>query len=465
MAYTITNLIPVPQMTSGWSRSGSSSPAGFGGGNSIALTGTTSTAEVTVNTTATIPLNNAHIYYARVYGYQTTKTNATVGFYWPIAEPNFKEGISIKAAGCWKLYSGRNTRGSFSSGNYQLRLDFNNANIEGTMYFSAPMLIDLTSSFGAGNEPTKSWCDANIPYFSGSQQFPDDFLELENITPVMTSNTKPSGYKASASSEITTPRKAWCAFDNKSGVDQESMRWHSAQGMPQWIMLKLPKKYKVLGFTVKNACETHNGINSFSLQGSNDGTAFTTLGTYNNPSTLGVVTYYTVSVPGNYQYYRLYISSSHHAGNYAIIDEIKFFASPAIQTPDNFRQTGKDYTSISLAWDALEDAAGYKLYKDGALLADLTETTYTDGDMLPSESHEYSLTAYDADGESDPTTLTAETEFADYVIQPIFENASFSKNPTDMNEKTVLTVSVVDKMIILKPTFFYSDEIYSGEVI
>jgi hypothetical protein len=30
------------------------------------------------------------------------------------------------------------------------------------------ILIDLTAAFGAGNEPTKEWCDANIPYFEGS---------------------------------------------------------------------------------------------------------------------------------------------------------------------------------------------------------------------------------------------------------------------------------------------------------
>lgn len=166
---TITNLIPVPKMTSGWTVSGSASPGGLETGYySIALTGTTSTAEVTVNTTGTIPLNNTHIYYVRYYGYQTTKTNASVGCYWPIAEPSFRDGLPIKDAGGWRLYSARMGRSSFSNGNYQLRLDFNNGNQSGTMYFSCPMLIDLTAGFGAGSEPTQEWCDANIPFFEGS---------------------------------------------------------------------------------------------------------------------------------------------------------------------------------------------------------------------------------------------------------------------------------------------------------
>lgn len=162
------NLIPVPSMTSGWSVSGTTAVTGYGGGSSIKLTGTTSTPEVVTNTAASIALIPSHIYYARVYGYQTTKAGGSVGFYWPIAEPNFQEGISLKDAGSWQMYSGRNNRTSFSSGNYQFRLDYNNNYIAGTMYFSAPMLIDLTAAFGSGNEPTKEWMDSNIPYFVGS---------------------------------------------------------------------------------------------------------------------------------------------------------------------------------------------------------------------------------------------------------------------------------------------------------
>lgn len=164
----LTNLVPVPNMTSGWSVNGTTEVIGYGGGSSIKLTGTTSTPEVTVNTSASIALTPSHIYYARVYGYQTKKAGGSVGFYWPIAEPNFQEGISLKDAGSWQLYSGRSDRTSFSSGSYQFRLDYNNNYIAGTMYFSSPMLIDLTAAFGSGNEPPKEWMDSNIPYFVGS---------------------------------------------------------------------------------------------------------------------------------------------------------------------------------------------------------------------------------------------------------------------------------------------------------
>ena len=189
MAITLTNLIPSPSMEgSGWSGGTYSTSYAYDGQYSMRLDGTASTPEVTANTTAAIALNPSHIYYARVYGYQTTKSAGTVGFYWPIAEPNFQEGIPLGDAGKWNLYSGRNGRSSFSSGSYQLRLDFNNSNVAGTIYFDGCMLIDLTAAFGAGNEPTKEWLDTYIPYFAGTRSF-----DISDFAPDPPGNLRQTG--------------------------------------------------------------------------------------------------------------------------------------------------------------------------------------------------------------------------------------------------------------------------------
>lgn len=37
-----------------------------------------------------------------------------------------------------------------------------------TVYRQRHMIIDLTAAFGAGNEPTKDWCDRCIPFFEGT---------------------------------------------------------------------------------------------------------------------------------------------------------------------------------------------------------------------------------------------------------------------------------------------------------
>ena len=133
--------------------------------------------------------------------------------------------------------------------------------------------------------------------------------------------------------------------------------------------------------------------------------------------------------------------------------------------PQNFRQTEQTYFTIGLAWDAVSGANGYKLYKDGALLSTQTGTTYTDVGMMPAESHTYTLTAYNDDGDSAAVSLTAATKTAEYyIVTPVIHSASFSVNPADMNTSTVLTVTVTDEFMILEPDFWYSDETYSGEV-
>lgn len=107
-------------------------------------------------------LTPSHKYYARVEVYQETKAG-TVDIYWPIGEPSFFSGLS-GPAGQWNMLSAVNTRDKFTAGNYQMRIDYNNQANAAYMWFDGLMLVDLTAAFGAGNEPDKAWCDANIAF-------------------------------------------------------------------------------------------------------------------------------------------------------------------------------------------------------------------------------------------------------------------------------------------------------------
>ena len=337
MGVTLTNKIPDPLNLTGWALAPKAwtktdfEIAGYGGGKVIELVGTTEAKEKTVATTDKISLVASHYYYVRWYGYQeTTNSKHSTGCYWPIAEPYVVEAIPLKDAGCWQMYSAVNNRSTFADQSAPFRIDFNNNYIAGTFYLSAPMLIDLTAAFGAGNEPSKDWCDKHIPFFTGTKTLSTFELGLVDITPVMTSNTTPAGFVASASSEVTAPRAAWCAFDNISNTYQEERRWHSAAGLPQWLQMQFPEQRAVTAFSIKNCNDVHLGINAFQLQGSNDGSEWTTLGSYTGVSTLGFETLYTVTNPGLYRYYRLYITSSHHisgTSTYCIIDQVRFYTS------------------------------------------------------------------------------------------------------------------------------------------
>ena len=155
--------------------------------------------------------------------------------------------------------------------------------------------------------------------------------------------------------------------------------------------------------------------------------------------------------------------TGHSGDGYARITVLEVFPQGP-ETPTGFRQTAKDYFSLGLAWDASASATGYRLYRDGALLATLTGTSYTDGDVEPGESYSYSLIAYNADGDSDPATATAST-LEGFAFRTItFSEAVFSVNPCDINSDTVLSLSAAETVLILEPEVWYSGDLYSGEV-
>ena len=371
MSVTLTNLIPDPLNLTGWSMTPKEwvettfEIAGYGGGKLFELVGTTTIKEQEVATTPSIALKSTSVYYARWYMYQESTNSAhKTQVYFPVAEPMFSSLLPMKAVGSWQMYSAINTRETFANTTTaQFRIDFDNAYTAGTAYASAPMLIDLTTAFGAGNEPNKDWCDEHIPFFAGTKTLSTFQLGLVDVTPTMTSASTPTGYVVSASSEVTTPRAGWNAFDGISNTYEEEHRWHSVAGVPQWLQMQFPEQRAITAFSIKNCNDVHKGINAFQLQGSNNGSSWTTLGSYTGVATLGVETTYAVSTPGLYRYYRLYITSTHHipdgSSSYCIIDHVRFFTSGCSLSActNNAWQTAKEvYAKVDGTWRLVLEA-------------------------------------------------------------------------------------------------------------
>lgn len=65
----------------------------------------------------------------------------------------------------WTMISGIAEIDVLNTSSYLLRTFA--LNVQSTFYIDGIMLIDLTACCGAGNEPSKEWCDLNIPYFEG----------------------------------------------------------------------------------------------------------------------------------------------------------------------------------------------------------------------------------------------------------------------------------------------------------
>lgn len=130
----------------------------------------------------------------------------------------------------------------------------------------------------------------------------------------------------------------------------------------------------------------------------------------------------------------------------------------------NFRQTAKKYREITLAWDSSARASGYRIYRDGTLIATTTSTTCTDSGLYPSESHTYQIKAYNGSNQGLSGTVIGKTEEGAYAQKPVFHSIAIVPNPTTINTQITITVNVTDEFIIFEPEKFYSGELYSNEV-
>lgn len=147
----------------GWSGGSYDTAHALFGAYSYKMTGTASTAEVLANHSGNISMVSGHIYYVRWYVYHEGAPGST-GCYFGIWEPSMQDGMPLGPAGQWNRISIRNSRPQ--SGSQGIRFDYNNGNQAGVVWFDGAMLIDLTAAFGSGSEPSKEWCDANIPDFT-----------------------------------------------------------------------------------------------------------------------------------------------------------------------------------------------------------------------------------------------------------------------------------------------------------
>jgi chitinase len=84
-------------------------------------------------------------------------------------------------------------------------------------------------------------------------------------------------------------------------------------------------------------------------------------------------------------------------------------------SPGNLNSTASTLSSITLSWNASTDnvgVTGYKLMRAGVVVATLNSSalSYTDSGLTYSTSYQYSITAFDAAGNtSAPTTVSAST--------------------------------------------------------
>ena len=158
------------------------------GANSLLITGDDGDNEKYGVSTTSYSLEPTHLYYACVEVYSETG-NGSIDFFWKSASPSFFGGKKVYA-NTWTKWSIVSNRSNFTAGNYPYRLDFNNGGIADKAWFDGVMIIDLTETFGAGNEPTQDWCDKNIPYFTGTYTHKEPVEPYTEIEYLQSSGTQ-----------------------------------------------------------------------------------------------------------------------------------------------------------------------------------------------------------------------------------------------------------------------------------
>lgn len=142
---------------------------GDGAASSVLVT-PSGTGECTLSTgsTNTPALVSTHKYYVSFRVRFESAVNGTFDWYWPIAEPAAASGMTVNAAaGVWTRVSATFDRTSFTNGDYQCRVDYNNDDGGNKPFrFTSCMLFDLTAAFGAGKEPSKEWMDTYVTTFA-----------------------------------------------------------------------------------------------------------------------------------------------------------------------------------------------------------------------------------------------------------------------------------------------------------
>lgn len=143
--------------------------------------------------------------------------------------------------------------------------------------------------------------------------------QLVGLVPTMTSNTSPSGI-VSASSESST-YQAWKAFDGISGTSADT--WIT-EGTTNWIQYQFDKPQKATMVSITNRNDGNTlAIKNFTVQGSDNGTSWTDLGSFVKTNGENVTDVFTLENNTDYLIYRISIQTCHTSKT--AIGELQFY--------------------------------------------------------------------------------------------------------------------------------------------
>ena len=362
----ITNLCPAP---SAWSLCGVTVTNEIFAFN----TGTTAMASCSMPTPIV-----GHIYYGRVVYKSPSGFSCADGrfeYFWGDGANRhmvFSSAVGNVTNDNWSVFSNilSITEDPSNGGAWNMRNFIVNGNA--VVYRKEPMVIDLTAVFGAGNEPSKEWCDANIPYFVGTmavhvnglagvaRKIKKGYIGVpEFVQPVLTADGTLGGsaFAVYASNYHSADYATYKAFNGSTSDGYSSSVNPSSQTIYLTMYNPVAIKISSLKFTNVPSGLTSSSPNAFSVQGSNDNSGWTTIGSFTNTNNTNGVTW-SISLSGDYyKYHRLVITSANTTQAYMNIGEIDIVAMCDTSVSDSVVEDVKyDSVFANNTWSQIIEA-------------------------------------------------------------------------------------------------------------
>lgn len=171
-------------------------------------------------------------------------------------------------------------------------------------------------------------------------------MALINITPTMTSNTTPSPYVVSASSQYSEIYAPWKAFDGKTGYENT---WGTISNTPYgWIKIDfgIEKRIDAFSVTSRNYTDQADAPKTMILYGSNDDSNYSQILEVNNQILWSSVERRLFNLPNpvSYRYYRLNCIQNNGKSNYVVIGEITLYQDDGVTPVENNKTVSRRYT-------------------------------------------------------------------------------------------------------------------------
>lgn len=104
--------------------------------------------------------------------------------------------------------------------------------------------------------------------------------------------------------------------------------------------------------------------------------------------------------------------------------------------PTGLHTSEVTYRSVTLNWDSRTDVSGFRLFRDGAVIANVTGSPYTDWSVTDNHSYNYSLAAYDSSGSNSPLSALLSVRTASLPTPTLTATPTITPTPSTTPTKT-----------------------------